>query len=640
MHRRITPHTTLDNLKREAKRWLKALRDGAEGPRLRFERAHPAAPAQPALRDVQLALAREFGFPGWTALKAALATQPAPDYEQVALDLVAAHDSGDAAALDRLRAHYGRPLTHEDVRAAAWDRVYEVRQRASRTGERRLEPGEARAMLAREAGFGNWTLFVDAKRAGRPAPGLPYQIDRRDNSIAPRRVLTAAEWDALLDVMREQRISSLQANGQMTDALLARVAQLGHVTRLDFEGSRQMTDAGLAQLASMPQLTALNLSGTTIGDDGLAVLRQLPDLQRFQATWQRGISDAGVAHLAFCERLESVDLMGTQTGDGAIRALAGKPHLRSFRTGRLVTDAGLPLLHQFPVFKTWQGGAMQYSLMDAEASPNQLLLDGPFTNEGVAGLAGLDGVFALSFFWHATAITADAFAPLIQLPNLGVFRCEGALCDDAAMRTIAAMPRLRMLVAQGTVATDDGFVALSRSRTLEYLWTRESPNLTGHGFAALAQLPALRGLGVSCKGVDDDALATLPRFPALRELMPMDVQDDGFRHVGRCEDLETLWCMYCRETTDRATEQLRGLKKLETYYAGKTRITDRSLEVLSELESLQRLTFWETAGITDGGVRLLQRLPRLRELSLEGLPHVTADVAAELPAHVRVHYTP
>ena len=74
MHRRITPHTTLDNLKREAKRWLKALRDGAEGPRLRFERAHPAAPAQPTLRDVQLALAREFGFPGWTALKAALAT--------------------------------------------------------------------------------------------------------------------------------------------------------------------------------------------------------------------------------------------------------------------------------------------------------------------------------------------------------------------------------------------------------------------------------------------------------------------------------------------------------------------------------------------------------------------------------------
>ena len=34
--------------------------------------ATPAAPADPTLRDVQLALARECGFPGWTDLRAAL----------------------------------------------------------------------------------------------------------------------------------------------------------------------------------------------------------------------------------------------------------------------------------------------------------------------------------------------------------------------------------------------------------------------------------------------------------------------------------------------------------------------------------------------------------------------------------------
>ena len=40
---------------------------------------------------------------------------------------------------------------------------------------------------------------------------------------------------------------------------------------------------------------------------------------------------------------------------------------------------------------------------------------------------------------------------------------------------------------------------------------------------------------------------------------------------------------------DLATEELRGLKKLETYYAGKTRITDRSVEVLSGLEMFEEL---------------------------------------------------
>ena len=40
-------------------------------------------------------------------------------------------------------------------------------------------------------------------------------------------------------------------------------------------------------------------------------------------------------------------------------------------------------------------------------------------------------------------------------------------------------------------------------------------------------------------------------FPALRELTPIDIKDDGFRHVGKCVELERLTCMYCRETGDR-----------------------------------------------------------------------------------------
>ena len=75
-------------------------------------------------------------------------------------------------------------------------------------------------------------------------------------------------------------------------------------------------------------------------------------------------------------------------------------------------------------------------------------------------------------------------------------------------------------------------------------------------------------------------LSALPSFPALRALMPMDVPDEGFRHVGRCERLEELWLMYCRDTGDAATERIAGLSGLKTYYAGKTRITDRSLEIL------------------------------------------------------------
>src|SRR5262249_1340708 len=146
------------------------------------------------------------------------------------------------------------------------------------------------------------------------------------------------------------------------------------------------------------------------------------------------------------------------------------------------------------------------------------------------------------------------------------------------MRHIGALPGLRRLRAQESVATDEGFEALSRSRTLEHIWGRVCPNFGSRGFIALSTMPALRQIGIGCKNVDDDALSRLPHFPALREITPIDFTDDGFRHIGRCARLERLSCMYCRETGDAATAYIAELP-LRYYYAGLTQITDASLEI-------------------------------------------------------------
>src|SRR5438067_4110418 len=75
MSRQVTPKSSLDNLKREAKRWLKALRANVEDARARLSKALPTVPDVPTLRDVQHALALEHGLPGWSALKDALSTR-------------------------------------------------------------------------------------------------------------------------------------------------------------------------------------------------------------------------------------------------------------------------------------------------------------------------------------------------------------------------------------------------------------------------------------------------------------------------------------------------------------------------------------------------------------------------------------
>jgi hypothetical protein len=151
-------------------------------------------------------------------------------------------------------------------------------------------------------------------------------------------------------------------------------------------------------------------------------------------------------------------------------------------------------------------------------------------------------------------------------------------------------------------------------------------------------MPALKGLAVSCKFVDDAALASLPDFPALRELMPMDVADDGFRHIGRSERLESLILMYCRDTGDVATSHLVGMPNLKKYHAGYTLITDASLELLSRIKSLEEISFEGCKFITDAGIPFLTTLPRLREISIGGCPKVTRSGTTGFRSDVRVNY--
>ena len=71
MNRKLTPRTRLENLRKEAKRWLGDLRRNEAKAQERLRRVCHDAPAQPGLRHVQYALAREYGVSNWAALKAA-----------------------------------------------------------------------------------------------------------------------------------------------------------------------------------------------------------------------------------------------------------------------------------------------------------------------------------------------------------------------------------------------------------------------------------------------------------------------------------------------------------------------------------------------------------------------------------------
>jgi ankyrin repeat protein len=117
MPKRLSPKSTLDTLKTEARRRLKAMRA-----------ADPAV----TLRAAQLAVARDYGFDGWTALKAALADialgRLSPD-ERAEAFLRHCHWNGDTAAARRLLARHPEVARHDLMTAIVCGDATEVERR-------------------------------------------------------------------------------------------------------------------------------------------------------------------------------------------------------------------------------------------------------------------------------------------------------------------------------------------------------------------------------------------------------------------------------------------------------------------------------------------------------------------------------
>jgi len=644
---KLPERPSLEQLRKQAKELLQQFRSSVSSAVNRLQKFKPQS-SKPILADCQYVIAREYGFESWPKLVQHIQASQAPDLQQhvrIAENLVSAYNTADLQAVNYLNDLFHSSLNIEQIRDFIRDKLFNVPDTQQRIANFNL--ADAQLLVAQLYGFTDWDELV--KSSNEPLSDLRaapfafskrppfYRIDWTKNSIEPRQPMSRKDWENVCAVIKDLGLTSINAANLIGNEDLRVVSELDQITSLNLDGSKGLTDEGFEHLARMPQLRELTLGGL-VTDRGLEILKHLPELRVFAMFWQTKVSDEGISNLSFCNELEEVDLLGCNVGDGAVAALTGKAKLHAFKTGRNVTDEGLKLLHDLPNFKSWQGGEAKYGLMSFGAEPTNLLIDGPFTRQGLANLSGLDGIFGLSFFWHTTRLRGHDLQALDGLGNLGYLGCQGQLCDDDAMRHIGALPKLRMLMGQGTVATAEGFTHLSQSQTIEYLWGRECPNLNTQGFIALAAMPSLKGLAVSCKFVGADALAQFPRFPALKELLPMDVVDDGFQHIGRCQQIESLILMYCRNTTDVATSHIVGMSNLKKYHAGYTLITDQSLEMLSRMSSLEELSFEGCKFISDAGLTFLSALPHLRQVSIGGCPRVTRSVMTAFPQHVQVKY--
>jgi hypothetical protein len=214
----ITPASTLDSLKAEARRWRKALK----------QRLAAGAPLR---RD-----------------------------DRVAEALVAAYHAEDDPRIRIVWQYFGPRRVWPAMRRYVRLELGRTEE-PERPGDDTITLDEARLLVARAQGFESWAAL--AAYAGTVPPGsttiaekavVVAEVDAAGEHTVAGRI---RDRDAVIAALRQRKLEGLGAMGQMTDALLDRNSRVGHLRVPEHSGSKGLTDAGLRHLGRLPRLRAL-----------------------------------------------------------------------------------------------------------------------------------------------------------------------------------------------------------------------------------------------------------------------------------------------------------------------------------------------------------------------------------------------
>src|SRR5262249_23220471 len=138
-------------------------------------------------------------------------------------------------------------------------------------------------------------------------------------------------------------------------------------------------------------------------------------------------------------------------------------------------------------------------------------------------------------------------------------------------------------------------------------------NIPRLNYFALYNFRTLRVLSLANSGLNDDAVARLPRMPSLEKLVL-----DGNEIRGSCfaalSDQPALTDLSpaCRSITDRSIVHLVAIKRLKHLSLANSRVTDVVLKPVANLTNLESLDLTGTR-VTPAAIAVIQRsLPKCR----------------------------
>jgi hypothetical protein len=427
--------------------------------------------------------------------------------------------------------------------------------------------GDVRVPAGRNIRVAVW-LGLRKEDAGRLAALPPreykfYVADRCREDPLDLSGLSALEPNDLYCLA----VYSLLHRAEADRSLLELIRHLTGLKILRLHGTG-VTDKGMECLRDLRSLRALEFSEPLIGNQGLAVLKDLPYLEYLDL--DTGVTDEGFKHLGQFPSLRWLRIRTGRIWGPGLAELANLPRLE-----RLCIHGNSPLSDRHLQYLEGLTHLKSLSLW-GEATTG-------LTDASLASIGKLRSLEELHFVgWSAPAgFTPKGVACLKNLRNLKKLDFglawagpKGAAYGDEVAHLLAQMPNLESIKGIGYLSPE--------------------------GMKMLGTLRSLKCLHVSLKG----------RFQNYHG-------PTGTSYLAGLSKLEELALSgdYCLSDADLVPlESLSNLRDLQIGFDG---VTDRGMSSLSKLHRLEHLTVSTDGGMSKRGLNELNGLTNLQTLSVK-----------------------
>ena len=311
------------------------------------------------------------------------------------------------------------------------------------------------------------------------------------------------------------------------------------------------------------------------------------------------VTDKSVAHIAkTLPGLRKLYLSSPKITDEAFKHIAKLKKLEALSIAKAdCTKDGVALIRDLTQLKSLSLYNKSLDSKITESLKNLTNLEelsGDFLrvldDDGLINLGGMTKMRTLSFGSSKAKFTDKGLASIGKMTDLERLRVEGKQITDKGVASLSALTKLKELTLYGTNGiTDKGVAHLGSLKSLEDLQILYgNSRIDGPGLESLKSLKSLKSF--SCRRLGNKGMKYIGKIKQLEELSLSecrDIDDEGMASIADLTNLKELSISYT-SVSDKGLVHLRGLKKLETLYTDRSKVTEKGRkELKSHLPELK-----------------------------------------------------